>query len=160
MGSKKNGTARGSAVKIPEALRAYYNRIGAEVVSPRRAKVWDDEVPPYGNQRWAKATIKIDSQGNVTVDPKNKAEEFGPTDEEAAAIKQLSDHLRDAKTALQADNPSSALDALDRAAKAPEAAGATARWARRAVLRGGTDAQTARVIREIQLALEREGVAV
>ncbi len=65
-------------------------------------------------------------------------------------------HLERALAAIQSHNPSAALNALEQAALADGHVGATARWARRAISRGLTNADTDRVIDALRWALERE----
>ena len=65
-------------------------------------------------------------------------------------------HLEVALTALRTNNQSAALDALENAGRADGCAGATARWASRAIQRGQTDAGIARVIVSVKWALEQE----
>jgi hypothetical protein len=64
--------------------------------------------------------------------------------------------FENALAALQAHNLSAALSALEQAATADGHVGATARWARRAILRGMTTKETDRVIDALRWALERE----
>ena len=66
------------------------------------------------------------------------------------------DDLEIALAALQTNDTRAAFVALEQAAQADGHVGATARWARRAILRGMTTKETDRVIDALRWALERE----
>ena len=61
--------------------------------------------------------------------------------------------------AIRASNPRAALTALEQSSLVGGRVGATARWARRAIWRGVTAKDTARVIATIRWALERMDAA-